>query len=75
MDNKMLRRPKRDTDIVEYISNKKQKYTTEDSMVDEQENTTPNFTDPILSNISLNSVKNKEENSEGVKHLSSTPED
>ena len=36
----MLLRPKRLTDRVESISNKKQKYTTEDSMVDDQENTT-----------------------------------
>ena len=35
----MLRRPKRPTDRLEIISNKKQKYTKEDSMVNDQENT------------------------------------
>ena len=69
----MLRRPKRVTDRVESNSNKKQKYTTEDSMVDEQENATPNVVAPIVSNNTLDVTENKEE--ETNEGLSSSPDE
>ncbi len=57
----MLRRPKRPTDRLEIISNKKQKYTKEDSMVNDQENAISSDVAPVINNDISIVTQNKEE--------------
>ena len=57
----MLRRSKRHTDRLEIISNKKQKYTKEDSMVNNQENIISSDVEPVINNDIPIVTQNKED--------------